>query len=376
MDVSPAVRNRMESVIKSYLRMGFAVNLLSSDIELTSPAYRQFSTIGEFSHTPVIRFGRLHTNFFLRAIFEILSACKAYFLANKSLCEITIITIPSMFFVIPLALLSKKTLVVADIRDLTWEYLSTKSLSGRFAKRVISWFVDRGLRSAHAYTVTNEAEAAYVRALSPKTPCFHLANGISTNSFNDLVRLPIKLPEAETQVAYVGNIGIAQNLITLVSAAALKPNVKFKIVGDGVEFASLKKHCEDKKLCNVSFCGVISWQEILKIYAESDILYGNISENYFTAVPSKIFEYCSTGRKVIFGCKGISREILSKFQGVKIIDPDNVEELIYAIDCCDDALIEKFADENRFIIENTFLREQASDSVAMELVKALRRKFQ
>jgi glycosyltransferase involved in cell wall biosynthesis len=368
-DISPAVRNRLESIVKSYLRMGFAVELLSSDTELGSPGFRELGAMSDFSHISVNRVGRKYRNFVLRAIFEILSACKTHMVAKRSVCDITIITIPSMFLVIPLILISRKSFVVADIRDLTWEYLPEDSFVGRLVKTAIGWFVDRGLKSAHAYTVTNEAEAEYVKTLSPCTPCFHLGNGISSKRFHDLVRLPVKLHKADTQVAYIGTVGIAQHLMTLVSAAELMPNIKFKIVGSGIEVASLKKYCHRKKMSNVVFYGSVSWEEILKVYAESDLLYANISENYLTAVPSKIFEYVSTGRHIIFGSKGISRKILSKFRGVCIINPDDVDELINAIDSFDKTSYEDFTDDNRSLIEDYFLREKVSDDIAIKVLE-------
>ena len=153
-----------------------------------------------------------------------------------------------------------------------------------------------GLRSASVITVTNSAEFDYVKKVGFSKPIFQLKNGIGRQTFDQLSVIGPKEPSKTLHVVYVGTVGIAQNLITLVRAASKLPEVNFTIVGEGIELSSLREECLRLGLDNVNFAGAKTWHELLGIYAESDLLYGNISFDFATAVPSKIFEYVSAGR--------------------------------------------------------------------------------
>ena len=73
---APAVRNRMLSTIKSYLTLGCAVELFSSDHEFKMVDYGDFSGSENFSHISVAAVGSVHKSFFIRAVSEILSSFK------------------------------------------------------------------------------------------------------------------------------------------------------------------------------------------------------------------------------------------------------------------------------------------------------------
>ena len=100
----------------------------------------------------------------------------------------------------------------------------------------------------------------------------------------------------------------------------------------------------------MQFLGSLSWKEILKIYDDIDVLYANISPNYLTAVPSKIFEYIAVGKPIIFGSIGESREILKDFKGAALIQPDDLDQLLIALDSCFMPLDQTDIEYNRRIL--------------------------
>jgi hypothetical protein len=60
-----------------------------------------------------------------------------------------------------------------------------------------------------------------------------------------------------------------------------------------------------------------------------DILFAQISSDYRTAVPTKVFEYIASGRKILLGLpEGPAKEIFSIFYGVEIFDVGSRVEFI------------------------------------------------
>lgn len=370
---SPPVRNRLLPIIKSYLDLGFEVELISSDKSNVSDYYKELRDYRNFIHTTVEPFVTVKKNFFVRAIVELLFSIRIFYVANNSKIDIRVITIPSMFLTLPLIFFSHKSMVVVDVRDLTWEYLTENTLFKYILKKGLRWLVLKGLITGDIITTTNRKELAYVKKLSPNSMCYLLSNGISNERYNDLLQIKNKRIGKKIKVAYIGTVGIAQNLITLIKAAKKRPKIEFKVIGDGIELEALIKYCDSNQVSNVEFLGSISWEDILKVYNDVDVLYANISPNYVTAVPSKIFEYIVVGKPVIFGSVGESREILKNFKHVTLIKPDDVDQLISSLDDLDESIESDAIDYNRSIIKNSYIREETSKVVVSKITGISRR---
>ena len=129
-----------------------------------------------------------------------------------------------------------------------------------------------------------------------------------------------------TRLAYIGNVGIAQEIDQLINFSKKISNLEITIVGDGAKLEELKKMCENENINNVLFSGVVHPSEVIKYMERADILFAQIGLKYSTAVPTKIFEYIASGRKVLLGLpKGPARTIFSEFHGVEIFDIGNRE---------------------------------------------------
>jgi len=364
---SPPARNRAMQIVKSHLKLGSEVELISSDKSITSNDYEELRGYASFIHTSVKPVATVKRNFFMRAVIEIFFSFKAFYVTNKSNPDIKIITIPSMFLTLPLAFFSQKSIIVIDVRDLTWEYLTDTTYIKLLIKKIVRWLVFKGLVIGDVYTTTNKKELNYVKKLAPNSLSYQLSNGISISRYNDLTKLEKRKPSSKIKVAYIGTVGIAQNLITLLKAAQDRPQIEFKVVGEGIELDNLIKYCKLNQISNVDFFGSMDWLKILEVYDDVDILYANISSNYVTAVPSKIFEYIAAGKPVIFGCVGESRETLKDFRCVKAIEPDNVSRLVAALDSLVEPIDSKNVEFNRFFLKNNYIRENISEAVAFKL---------
>jgi len=369
LEKTPPVKNRIIPIIKSYHDLGCEVELISGDLSSLSNKYKEAWMNKRFKHKTVKPIGASKKNFLFRAIEELYLSFRIFLSSTYSNTDIKVITIPSMFLTVPLIFFTKESKIVIDIRDLTWEYLKEDSILRRMSKKILRWLISKGLKHADIYTVTNKKELRYIEKLSPKSKCFLLFNGISHSRFKDLVHSETNAISQKIKVGYVGTVGIAQNLITLVKAAKENPHIEFKIVGEGADMKSLINFSEKNNLSNIAFLGSLSWKEISKFYDEIDVLYANISSNYATAVPSKIFEYIAVGKPIIFGSIGESREILKDFRGVMLIQPDDLDQLLIALDSCCKTIDQTDVEYNRLVLRENYLRENTCKLVASKVVK-------
>lgn len=143
---------------------------------------------------------------------------------------------------------------------------------------------------------------------SEKKQVYWIPNGVDLRRF--LGGTSPNCGSTNVSVVYVGSIGQANSVITLVEAAEIlrhKREVVFKIYGDGPECEKLKKYVETKKLCNVFFGGNVEQSEVAGILHSADLLYhgSNDSELYeFGISPNKMAEYLASGRPILNSYSG------------------------------------------------------------------------
>ena len=112
-------------------------------------------------------------------------------------------------------------------------------------------------------------------------------------------------------------------------------------------------------LKNVIVHGRKNWDNVLEIYEYTDILYAQLTEEYFSAIPSKLYEYLASGKCIIYGGYGEAINKLSYFDNVFLIKPQEVNMLV----SCINKIIEKKSHKklslfNREIIQESYIREK------------------
>ncbi len=297
--------------------------------------------------------------FIARALNEIYYIARLVLVANKNKSDITIATTPYMF-VIPLVGYFIKGKKILDIRDLVWEYLDKKS----FVKRILTIVMSRSMSKFDKIIVTNEYERNILKNEYNKKDISIIPNGIDMNRFNKLSYT--KIIHNKFTVTYVGNIGLAQNIKILVLAAEMLPDVDFKIVGDGAEMKSLKNYSTAHGLKNVEFTGKLDWNELKYYYQISSVLYAQLDEKFISAVPSKLYEYASSGLPIIFGGTGAAVNLMNELENTFTIKPNKINELVAAISKIQSSQI-SISNKNKSYIKENYLR----DNIASKLIDVI-----
>ena len=349
-----AAGNRMLSFLQVAQERGYRVTVYSLSDSNNNPCSNSFN----YEIKP---FSWICPGFFGRAIKEGVNSLKLFKAVKKCKYDKVLVSIPSMFllFLMPRKLAESTYL---DIRDLTWEYLSDKSCIQRVAKFVFRFVAKRKIGVFSAISVTNPCEFKYCAEVLdfPQQSTVLVPNGISQENFQKLSSISLSLPKVREQIVitYIGNVGIPQNLSIYIEAAICCPNLIFNIVGSGENLSEVQKLKDKKNVSNVKFLGSLPWHELENVYAETDILYAQLNHDFSGAIPSKLYEYLSTGKFFIYGGAGEALEMLDDFEHYMAIEPDNATRLVEAINqIVKEELWSELSSANRLKIENNYIRE-------------------
>lgn len=316
-----ASRNRILSLVNAALKQGHEVKLISMDHD----NYHLLED-ANFNHYKIPFIDTKIPSFVKRAFLEMKIASLALKKAKEMNCDINLITIPSMFLLHMSAILPAHKVNVLDVRDLSWEYLDTKSLINRVAKTIFTKSALFNLKRFKIISVTNDHEFEYIsKYVSDYQNMIKVPNGVSLSIFEQLSSVTVNSSNIKT-VTYIGNVGLAQDLSTLVEVSKLLPHIQFNIVGGGTDFERIYA-LADHTASNLNFLGRKNFNELIEVYNCSDILYAQLTPDFATAMPSKLYEYLSTGKYIIYGGQGVASATLSKFENVSLIQPCNIETL-------------------------------------------------
>jgi glycosyltransferase involved in cell wall biosynthesis len=164
-------------------------------------------------------------------------------------------------------------------------------------------------------------------------------NGVDAAKFNPHRANPELQMQAEGKfvVSYIGTLGLAHGLDTLIAAAtrlqAIASDVQFLVVGDGAERERLVKIVESQQLPNVLCIPSQPRERIPEYICASDacLVMLKKSEIFETVIPTKMLEFMSCARPVILGVKGEAQRLLESCRAGISVEPEDPDALCRAI---------------------------------------------
>tara|TARA_Y100000591_G_scaffold332130_1_gene368345 strand:+ start:750 stop:1952 length:1203 start_codon:yes stop_codon:yes gene_type:complete len=175
----------------------------------------------------------------------------------------------------------------------------------------------------------------YLSKFSPdisEKPMIDLMNGVSKNFILDAKSFNAK--DKKFTVLYSGNIGLAQDLKTIIEAASLlsKYDIFFEIIGQGVCKSEIVTLAENQDI-KIRFHDSKPRKELIKAIMKSSVCLVPLKnkEIFKLALPSKMFEYMACEKPVIVGVDGEAKKLLKKSKSGIFVQPENPEMLSKAI---------------------------------------------
>ncbi|WP_437494125.1 glycosyltransferase family 4 protein [Sorangium sp. So ce1014] len=137
-------------------------------------------------------------------------------------------------------------------------------------------------------------------------------------------------------VLFAGNMGAAQALSSVLDAAALLrdlDDVRFVMVGDGIDAPRLRREAEARALSNVVFIGQQPHERMPHLFALADVLLSHLRRDprFDITIPSKIPAYMAAGRAVLVGAGGASADLVRDSGAGLVCDPEDPAALAGAV---------------------------------------------
>ena len=239
---------------------------------------------------------------------------------------------------------SKRAPFIFEVRDLWPESLiavgvgSDNSLMHRSLAKIAGFLY----RKCDRIVVVSPAFKDYLiqQWHVPAEKIFIIENGVEHNLFsphatNDL-RKELGI-EDKFVVCYVGTMGMAHGLETMVEAAArlrdTAPQVLFLLIGEGADKERIKAMAQSRGLTNLRFVDQQPREKIPAYISASDacLVLLKKTELFKTVIPTKMLEFMSCARPVILGVDGQARKILEEAQAGMFVEPENAADLAHAV---------------------------------------------
>ncbi|WP_437603971.1 glycosyltransferase family 4 protein [Sorangium sp. So ce590] len=137
-------------------------------------------------------------------------------------------------------------------------------------------------------------------------------------------------------VLFAGNMGAAQALSSVLDAAALLrdlDDVRFVMVGDGIDAPRLRREAEARALSNVVFIGQQPHERMPHLFALADVLLSHLRRDprFEITIPSKIPAYMAAARAVLVGAGGDSADLVRDSGAGLVCEPEDPAALAGAV---------------------------------------------
>jgi len=205
-------------------------------------------------------------------------------------------------------------------------------------------------------------------------------NGVDLEMFagdsgdRSVVRRGLGIGDDEFLAAYVGTIGMAHRLETVLEAARLAAGspVRFLIVGEGAERERIASAAAG--LSNVILLRGQPRERVPALLAASDasLVLLRRSPLFKTVVPSKIFEAMAMRRPVVLGVEGESARIIQRTESGVAFEPESAPALLEAIERLrsDRSLAARLGENGRRAAEREFDRVASAHRMLESLAAA------
>lgn len=264
-----------------------------------------------------------------------------------------------------------KTPLYLDVRDLFVDTMSS------ILPTKIAWaacpvlkLVERyAFSRAHRINIVSRGFEDYFRQRYLKVSLSYFTNGIDAEFLKDREKgLERHVFSNPVKVLYVGNIGEGQCLHDILPglAKATKGRCLFKVVGDGGRKTLLKSKIEAACVDNVQICDPVRRAELVSYYREADVLFLHLGDYpaFKKVLPSKIFEYATTGKPLWAGVSGFAATFLrEEVENSAVFPPGNVDEAVRMFD----TLVMELRPRDLFV--EKFTRSRIMERMAKDIME-------
>lgn len=231
---------------------------------------------------------------------------------------------------------------VFEIQDMWPETIAaTGMLNNRRALNMLGWLAKRIYRKAEAIIVITPGFKQNLIEKGVSAEKIHvIPNWADEHIYRPLPRdtdLGQRWGlEGKFNVMFAGNMGVAQGLNSVLTAAELlreHSEIQFVFIGEGVELPAVKAEAERLKLPNVKFIPrqaaaampeFLAWGDALLVHLTRDPLFK-------ITVPSKVYAYLASGRPILCAVEGDAADTVRDARAGVCCPPEDPDAMAEAI---------------------------------------------
>jgi glycosyltransferase involved in cell wall biosynthesis len=371
---------RVHELARAWVRAGHAVTVITAfpnhPVGRVAPEYRGRLMATEWldgirvlrnwlyavPNRGVTRRGLDHLSFMLTAVL--------FGLPRLGKVDVVIASSPTLFSALAALIMArvKRVPFVLEVRDLWPEAIVELGLMRSVAGARALFALARLLyHQAACIVVVTEAFAARIEAYGvARDKLVVIANGADLSLFSpDVDGAPTRAAfglDSRFVVAYIGSHGVSHGLGAVLDAAALQPDIRYLLVGDGADRERLVAQRDRRGLHNVIMRPSVGKAEVPGLYAAADVCLVPLRDVplFSTFVPSKVFEVLAAGRPIVAAVRGEARSILERSGGALIVDPEDAGGMARAVERLrmDPALRVELGRRGRAFVEQHYDRER------------------
>ncbi|WP_243293021.1 glycosyltransferase [Bacillus sp. FJAT-47783] len=141
----------------------------------------------------------------------------------------------------------------------------------------------------------------------------------------------IKAPDStKLRITFLGKIRYLNIMKNLIGALKNSEKYEIKFYGDGPDYKTLKRYCDEHYVNNVNFYGRYNSNDIAKIYNDTDIVwcaYPNHNFNVKYAISNKFFETLAFKKPGVFSINTRISELVKNKDIGFLVDPYSEEDI-------------------------------------------------
>ena len=224
------------------------------------------------------------------------------------------------------------------------------------------------VNSADSINLISRGFLPYFENRYPDNHYTVFTNGVDEQFLKSKIRCKEQNFRRPLTVVYAGNFGEGQGLHNIVPKLAkrFEVTIQFVLVGDGGQKQKLLSAIKMLGCKNIEIQRPLDRKELWRLYQKADILFLHLNDHkaFEKVLPSKLFEYASTGKPIWAGLKGYASDFMNvNIDNCAIFSPFDIEEAELAFKKL------KVVTSPRHKFNKKFSSKEILDKMAKDIIK-------
>jgi len=258
-----------------------------------------------------------------------------FLLRKKKYDVVFVYGVSPIFVVLPASFFGwlRKIPVVLWVQDL-WPQSAeaTGYIKSPFLLKLLEFFVKLSYRNSDLILAQSKTFIKPISFLAPNKSIIYYPNSVRKDFYlnNNVSKIKIDSLKSGFNILFAGNIGEAQSIETIVSAAEiLKPfkNIKIIIIGSGSKLGWLSNEIKNKSLSNIFIEGRYPVETMPSILRQASALLVTLKNKpiFSLTIPNKIQAYLAVGKPILACLNGEGAKIINEANaGISIEAEDHI----------------------------------------------------